>query len=85
MQQPILTREQGEQWYSFEGKHVVPLASESANYREWTIGVFHHQYCIVQEGETWTLLIYDPARQEWSDAPENVDAFLATHQLILAA
>ncbi|HEY5865109.1 MAG TPA: hypothetical protein VI542_06085 [Candidatus Tectomicrobia bacterium] len=85
MQQPILTREQGEHVSSVEGTHVVPLDTESGNYREWTIGVLHQQYCIVQEGETWTLLVYDPAQQQWQDAPGEVETFLATHQLILAA
>jgi hypothetical protein len=83
----ILTRIEGEHLGTFEGKRVVPLdsANDSGHYREWLVGVSHTDYCIVNEGDTWTLLAYDPDRGAWCHAPDDVDAFLTTHKLILAA
>jgi hypothetical protein len=83
--QLILTRDEGEQLYSFEGKHVVPLDSESGNCREWLTRVNHTQFCIINEGDEWTLMHFVPERSEWVDDPADVDDFLATNKLILAS
>jgi hypothetical protein len=87
MHQTILTRIEGEQLYSFEGKHVVPLDSgtDNGHYREWLVSVAHTQYCIVNEGDTWTLMYYVPDINAWRDAPDDVGTFLSTHKLILAS
>lgn len=85
MNQPILPRHEGEELYSFEGKHVVPLYAESGSYREWEIGVGHTLYAIVQEGDEWTLLSYEPRTAEWPlVVGGDVDQFLVTNKLILA-
>lgn len=84
MNQTILTRDDGEALSMFEGKHVVPLHSESGNYREWDIGVNLVKYCIIQEGDEWTLMYYDRQTDLWEDAPDDVDNFLLTNKLILA-
>ena len=83
----ILTRDEGEALYSFEGKHVVRLdsANDSGHYREWLVGVNHTQYCIICEGDTWTLMYFVPDINGWCDAPDDVDTFLCTHKLILSA
>jgi hypothetical protein len=99
MHQTILTRDEGEQFSSFEGKRVVPLDSESSNYREWAVTVGGTQYCIVAESfrtqgddptaahpTFWALLYYVPDIDFWCDVPDmDVDMFLSTHKLILAA
>lgn len=86
MNQLILTAEEGAQLYSFEGKHVVPVYAESANYREWDVSVNHTRYGIIQEGDVWTLMYFVPDINGWIDAPDqDVDTFLTTNKLILAA
>ena len=84
----ILTRDEGAALSCFEGKRVVPLDHESANYREWLVTIGDTHYCIVCEvcdGETWTVMSYDPRTDLWGDAPDDVDTFLTQHRLILAA
>jgi hypothetical protein len=85
----MLTRDEGEALYSFEGKHVVRLdsANDSGHYREWLVGVHHTQYCIINEGDVWTLMVQlvPGNARTWVDAPGDVETFLRTHQLILAA
>jgi hypothetical protein len=82
----ILTRDEGEQLTSFEGKHVVRLdsANDLGTYREWLVGVNHTQYCIIDDEDTWTLLVQGED-QSWRDAEDDVETFLTTHTLILAA
>jgi hypothetical protein len=87
MDQLILTTDEGQALRMFEGKTVVPLDAESANYREWLVTVGQTQYCIVCEvcdGETWSLLYYVPESDVWCDAPGDVETFLISHRLILA-
>lgn len=88
MNQPILTRDEGEQLYSYGGKHVVLLHSESGGgyYREWEVAIKHTRYCIVNEGDTWTLMYFRPGNVIWMDVPDmDVDSFLLSNKLILAA
>jgi hypothetical protein len=87
MHQLILTTEEGEALRMFEGKTVVPLDAESANYREWLVTVNHIEYCITCEtcdGDMWALMYYVPDIAQWVDAPGDVDTFLISHRLILA-
>jgi hypothetical protein len=84
----ILTRDEGDALYSFEGKHVVRLdsANDSGHYREWLVSVDHIQHCIINEADEWTLMVYVPTCLEWVDVPGmDVDTFMAMHKLILAA
>jgi hypothetical protein len=87
MNQPMLTEYEGDHLRMFEGKRVVPRDSgtEDGHYREWLVAVNHTQYCIICEGDTWTLMYFVPDINAWCDAPDDVDVFLATHKLILAA
>ena len=81
----MLTRDEGEQLTRWDGKRVVLLDNEHGNYREWYVHVAPTDYYIINEGDTWTLLSYVPDSNEWCDASDDVDAFLTTHKLILAA
>jgi hypothetical protein len=85
MDQLILTRDDGEEYQMFEGKHVVVLHSESPEYREWTVSINQTKYCIVNKGEEWTLMSFVPERNAWVEAPGDVDSFLKANHLILAA
>lgn len=85
MTQTMLPRNDANQLMMFEGKTVILLDSESGTYREWLIGVNHTQYCIVQDGDTWTLLYDVPDVGGWCEAPDDVETFLTTHRLILSA
>lgn len=81
----ILTRDEGEQLSSCEGKHVVCLDNESGTYREWLVRVAHTTYCVIDEDGGWTLLRQDPDSRDWLETEADVETFLATHRLILAA
>jgi hypothetical protein len=85
MHQLILTTEEGEALRTFEGKTVIPLDSESANYREWlvTIGGVT-QFCLIQDQEEWTLMRYARGTEQWVETNVDVDTFLTSHRLILA-
>lgn len=81
----ILTRDEGAQLRSFEGKRVVPLDAARANYREWLVTIGPTEYCIIDDHDTWTVLYYAPDVAAWCATVADVAAFLATHKLILAA
>jgi hypothetical protein len=87
MNQPMLTEYEGDNLRMFEGKRVVPRDSgtQDGHYREWLVTALGTHYCIVNEGDTWTLMYYVPDVGAWCDAPDDVDVFLSTHKLILAA
>jgi hypothetical protein len=85
MNQPILTRDDGEELQMFEGKHVVLLSSESGNYREWEVNINDRRYCVIQEDDDWTLMCFVPEDNIWIDHPGDVDTFLTANHLILAA
>ena len=70
---------------------LVPLYSESSNYREWVTDIAGTAYTIVQEGPVWTLLQAMPpseafASSDWRQVggEQAVEWFLATHNLSLA-
>jgi len=85
MPQTILPRDDVNQPLTFEGQTVVLLDNESGNYREWLVVIARIRYTIVNEGDTWTLMYFVPDINAWCDARGDVDAFLTTHKLILAA
>lgn len=66
-----------------ESPTVVPLYSESGWYREWDTLQQGEHVCLVQEGEEWTLLTEEPDGTWREDARRTVEAFLATHHLLL--
>jgi hypothetical protein len=85
MHQLILTTEEGEALRTFEGKRVIPLDAESANYREWLVTIGGTtQFCIIDDHDTWTLLRYARGTEQWVDTSIDVDTFLTSHRLILA-
>jgi hypothetical protein len=85
MNQLILTTAEGEALRVFEGKTVVPLDAESANYREWLVTIGGAvQFCIIQDQEAWTLLRYARGTEQWVETSLDVDTFLTNHRLILA-
>jgi hypothetical protein len=85
MNQLILTTDEGQALRTFEGKTVVPLDAESANYREWlvTIGGVT-QFCIIQDQDEWSLMRYARGTEQWVETRIDVDTFLSSHRLILA-
>jgi hypothetical protein len=85
MYQLILTTDEGQALRLFEGKRVVPLDAESANYREWLVTIGAVQFCLTCDHDTWTLLRYARGTEQWVDTRLDVDTFLTSHRLILAA
>jgi len=85
MHQVILTTDEGAALRMFEGKRVIQLDAESANYREWlvTIGGMT-QFCIIQDGDEWTLMRYARGTEQWVETTIPVETFLTSHRLILA-
>lgn len=53
--------------------------------REWYVHVAPTDYYIINEDDTWTLMYFVQDMAGWDEAPDDVDTFLRTHQLILAA
>jgi hypothetical protein len=85
MHQRILSRYEGTMLTHFDGKTVIPLDAESANYREWLVTCGNERYCIVDECGTWTLMHWrEDRRQAWADCLQTVESFLQQHALILA-
>ena len=84
MHHPMLPRDDDTQFMTFEGKTVILLTSKSGTYREWDVRIDRKEYCIVDEDGTWTLLVCGPDKS-WQDTDQDVDTFLTTHKLILAA
>jgi len=85
MHQLILTTDEGEALMTFEGKRVIRLDSESANYREWLVTIGGTtQFCIIQAQEEWTLMRYARGTEQWVETSIDVDTFLTSHRLILA-
>jgi hypothetical protein len=86
MHQLILTTEEGEALRMFEGKTVVPLDAASATSREWRVTIDGvTQFCLIQDQEGWTLLRYARGTEQWVETRIDVDTFLTSHHLILAA
>lgn len=78
------------QAYAQKGRQMptmIPLHSESGDYREWLVTITGVQYCVVQEGHTWTVMRNHGWRTEpdWKDEDYGVDYFLSAHGLTLGA
>ena len=65
---------------------IVPLHSESSGYREWWCKVDGAEWCIVGEGEVFTLLRKidtQPCTYTWEVVDDDVVDFFVQHNLVL--
>lgn len=85
MHQLIAPGNAGQAMRMFEGTTVLPLDAESANYREWLVTIGGTQYCIIHDQDEWVLMRYDSDPEQWIETTVDVDTFLASYRLILAA
>lgn len=66
-----------------EHARVIPVYSSSPGYTEWDILLQGQAYCVVCEGQSWTLLVKHPSGR-WEDSGQSVETFLEKHHLALA-